>query len=385
MANRSRTWPSGVGAIAVALGLVAALGAAPAGAEPVGTSYRCVGSVGDRALGGPSNIGIAGTWQQGSASTSWLIGCTYPDPTFVAEWHYQVAWTPARSNENTSEGCGSRPYSPTKVFVSPDRWAYVSTNITHPPAPLEAAARNALVAVEKLAKPCAAPSTTSSSTPTEPPAAIATVTDVVGDVAVQFAGTAEYVPVTRDTVLHMGDAISTDVDAEVTLMLPGGRVTISELSQVRVNEMFSTRDVNRLQLRLESGRVETTIPEASLIRTDFTVKCPMSVASIRGSAMIVTVADDGVTNVHTTEDEAFVQGTADSAPLTVPEGQMSTVGADGVASAPVAFSAPTARERSTSEASAESSSALAWIVIALLAVAIVGAVIVTTRGRVRLR
>jgi hypothetical protein len=211
------------------------------------------------------------------------------------------------------------------------------------------------------------------------------ITDVVGDVAIQFAGTDSFVPVTHDTVVHIGDTISTDVDAKVTLMLPGGRATISELSQVRINEMFSTPDVNRLQLLLQSGRVETAIPEASLIRSDFTVKTPVAVATIQGSAMAVTVADDGVTNVRTTEDEAFVQGTADSGPVSVPEGQMSTVGRDGVASAPVAFSASSAKERSTSLVPAESSVDVAGIVIAFLAIAIAGAVIVTTRGRVRLR
>jgi len=145
--------------------LAAVLYAAPPAGATTASGYSCLGSVGPRPLDGPTNDGVPGEWVQGDASTntSWIIGCDYPDPSGL--WEYEVAFTPPASGDSAFQGCGSIPVNPTSVFVSPDHWAYSSTNIDNPPADLAVAAQGQLSEVDKLAKPCAAATTATTAGP----------------------------------------------------------------------------------------------------------------------------------------------------------------------------------------------------------------------------
>lgn len=141
--------------------------------------FSCPGSVGGRTLAGPSNVGIPGEWVIGdaSASTSYLIDCTYPDPS--GQWDVEVAWTPPGNTTTTSWGCGAAPpSSPAAGWVSKDHWAYATVSVDNPPADLALAAQAALAQVAPLAEVCptaATAKTPPTSSGTAKPAALPTL------------------------------------------------------------------------------------------------------------------------------------------------------------------------------------------------------------------
>jgi hypothetical protein len=406
------------GPLVAATALAAVFWATPA-ARATSTGYSCLGSVGDRRLDGPTNDGVPGEWVQGDASThtNWIVGCSYPGPG--DQWGYEVAWTPLDSVDYTREGCGDA--KGLSVIVSPDHWAYANATPSAVPAVL-AAAEGQLAAVAGLATPCAPTTTTPTVTPdtsappdtsqpadtttappqttTAPPAPstttaspavgpiIATITSIVGDVSVKPNGATKYVPASVGMVLRVGDYISTDVGSEASLTIGTGQLTVREVSLIRINETIVEPNLQKIQVRLNQGRADTAIPERNLIRTDFSVQTPVAVAAIRGSAMVVSVAKDGVTTVSTTRDESFVQGVSDPAPLTIPLGQMSIVGSDGRASPATTFSAsalaaPPVAPRTPSPFAAPSGPpVLAWTLsVMAIAAVIVGGVLLLRRRR----
>ncbi len=158
---------------------------------------------------------------------------------------------------------------------------------------------------------------------------LATVRSVKGDVSVQKAGQKAFAPAAPGMTLALGDAIATDIDSQAVLGLPAkAEVTVYELSQIKINKMFVSPDASKLQLLLRSGRVETAIPEKSLIRTDFSVKTPVATASIRGSREIVAHAVSQGTTVQFLEGHGSTQSNSGRA-TDVTAGDENAIETDG--------------------------------------------------------
>jgi hypothetical protein len=172
-----------------------------------------------------------------------------------------------------------------------------------------------------------------------PPETIeARVTSVGGEVKYSQDGGKTFQPLTRGTILPQGAVVLTGFDAWANLDFGYGTVSIPQTVRFRLDEYTSSANLRRTQLYLNIGTIQPRIKHTNAGRSDFSVITPTAHASIRGSAMVVSVAPDtGVTTVWVTEDAAFVQGTADAAEVEVPAGQRVVVGADGHAGAPAPF------------------------------------------------
>jgi hypothetical protein len=143
----------------VAVGLLGGVTGAPAAIHshaslPVPS---CPAAVGDHTLGGPTNIGIPGSWLQGDGKTSFDLGCTYQPTGGVGgvEWHAYVAWITKANPGHEFRGCGGQPVDPSTTFVSAHYEAFAGVNWSDVPE-LVGLAKKLLAQVERTwAKPCA--------------------------------------------------------------------------------------------------------------------------------------------------------------------------------------------------------------------------------------
>jgi hypothetical protein len=178
---------------------------------------------------------------------------------------------------------------------------------------------------------------------------IASIKTLRGDVTFRPAGSTAFAAAKAGQALAIGDFLATDVDSEAVLGFPeGAEVKVSELSQVRVNEMFLAPDRNRLQLFLRTGRVETSTPPQALSRTGFSVATPVATASIRGSHQLVTHQDGFGTHVEFLSGSGFTS-TPSSMRVLQAAGQKSQVSASGGLSGPLRTSKRASRPSLMSE------------------------------------
>lgn len=165
-------------------------------------------------------------------------------------------------------------------------------------------------------------------------AALARIRSVSGEVSVRMAGGSVFAAAVPGQPLHLGDFLSTDVDSEAVLAFPAGTdVKVAELTQLRVNEMFQDSERARLQVFLRTGRVETTVPEKHLVRTDFSVVTPVATAAIRGTHQLVTHHDGRGTQVEFLSGIGLVES-ARGRSVQQSAGQKSSASADGEMTTP---------------------------------------------------
>jgi hypothetical protein len=154
---------------------------------------------------------------------------------------------------------------------------------------------------------------------------MANVQEVAGNVEYKSRGGVEYVTLEVAQEIKVGDSISTDVDSGVVLSFGSkGTLRIYELSHIKINEMFKDADLQKLQIFLRTGSVETVSPPETLIRSDFTVKTPVAIAGIRGSDMIVG-SSENEDQVVAIEHDACVKGESDETGKKVSEGHYASV------------------------------------------------------------
>ena len=172
-----------------------------------------------------------------------------------------------------------------------------------------------------------------------PPETIeAFVASVGGDVEYSTDGGKTFKPLTRGTILPAGAMVSTGFDGSAVLDFGYGTLRVPQTVGLTLDEFTTSANLRRTQLHLNIGAVEARIKHTDSIRSDFSVSTPTANASIRGSAMIVSIEPEtGVTTVWVTEDAAFVQGTADGAEIEVAAGLSVVIDAAGHAGTPAAF------------------------------------------------
>jgi hypothetical protein len=216
----------------------------------------------------------------------------------------------------------------------------------------------------------------------------ATLTDIKGDVEVKAAGSSDFVPVTASTVLNEGDSIKTSFDSQVTLSFDYGQVTVYPLTQLRIDTYLSQAQLEHTGMFLHVGSVAAKVRHTAAIRGDFSVAGQyLIMAGVRDSVMVVSVANDGLTKVFTTEDVSTVRGTNDPTALTIPLGHMRQVGSDGRASPATTFAASAlpalavAPPTPSPFAPPSGPPVLAWVLAAMAATAILAGGVLLLRHR----
>lgn len=151
-------------------------------------------------------------------------------------------------------------------------------------------------------------------------------------------------------ILHRGDQVSllmsgNPFDKQAEIDFGYGKLGMYPKTTIQINDALLKDNLAKVQAKLLQGSIDENIQKPIEqkyykpgIRSDFSVSTPICNSAIRGSAMVVSY--DNTTNttiVYATEDQAFVQGISDSQEISIPANQKVTVGSDGTASAPVAF------------------------------------------------
>lgn len=258
---------------------------------------------------------LAGTWTQAGSSGSFTFTLATDGKSWSGSWD-GGAW----SGTCTGGACQNN--------------SAPATSTVPPPA-----ADTTTSAARPSDKVAGTTTSTEATTTTTAPSIAGVITVLSGDVEYRAKGSSGFVTATLGTVVHEGDFVSTSFDSSITLKFPYGQVKAGQTTQLRVDEFLSQANLSKTQLFVKIGSVQAKVKHTAAIRSDFSVLTPTANSSIRGSEMIVTVASDGVTSVYTTEDVSTVQGNRDAEAMTLAQGNMTTIKADGRATAPRLFTA----------------------------------------------
>lgn len=197
------------------------------------------------------------------------------------------------------------------------------------------------------------------------------VRSIVGEVEYSRDGGKTFVPLTKEVVLQKGDLVSTGYDATAEINFGYGKLTVAPLTQLRLDEFTSEKNLEKTQLYMRVGTVRANVPHEGAIRSDFAVRTPNALSSIRGSEMIVVydeVSRD--TTTYVTEHKAYVKGDADHDEREIGQGKQIAVAGSG-SSSEISTYDPAALPALPETSSVQGSTMYLWAL--LLAVVIVAA------------
>jgi hypothetical protein len=138
------------------------------------------------------------------------------------------------------------------------------------------------------------------------------VTDVSGTAYFHKGGTPAdaCLPLDKDTILKPGDAISTDPDGTITMgFADGSTATLGDLTYLTVCSLLSEGGVFRVELELKWGQIREEVQrshEGEIPKSDFRIKSPTAVASVRGTIFTVFY-DPGSGTTTTTVTRGVVE------------------------------------------------------------------------------
>ncbi|MBI3890698.1 MAG: FecR domain-containing protein [Candidatus Wallbacteria bacterium] len=112
----------------------------------------------------------------------------------------------------------------------------------------------------------------------------ATIKSVSGEAEMKAAPSTAFVAATVGAKLKSGDYIMTGFDSSVVLAFEdNSEVTVSQLTQLRIDEFLKAENRAKTQLYLRVGTVQAKVKHTAAVRSDFSVVTPTCTASVRGS------------------------------------------------------------------------------------------------------
>jgi hypothetical protein len=122
------------------------------------------------------------------------------------------------------------------------------------------------------------------------------VVAVQPDVQFHRAGAPEddWCQVEKDTVLKQGDEISADPDGAVTLQFAdNSTVVVKNTTQLKIASFFTEGGVVRTEILLKMGEVAAKVNKSEATKSDFRIKSPTCVASVRGTTFLMSYDPGG--------------------------------------------------------------------------------------------
>jgi hypothetical protein len=120
-----------------------------------------------------------------------------------------------------------------------------------------------------------------------PSAEAADVTAVVAKITgkAQVLKDADWVPLTVGQQLAVGSTVSTGFRSELQLKIGPSTVTVKALSRLTVQDLIQTGTDVKTDLYLKVGKIDAEVNKSEAVTTqNFTVRSPVSTASVRGTA-----------------------------------------------------------------------------------------------------
>lgn len=135
-----------------------------------------------------------------------------------------------------------------------------------------------------------------------PAFAVITVEQINGKAAYKEGN--EWKPLMANQKIEVGTKISTGANSSVVLDIDGSKVTIRQLSMVRINHNMVGTEESQTNLGLKYGAINAKVKKIGAIRTQFKISTPVATSSVRGteeevsfgpqSGMIVKVLEGAV-------------------------------------------------------------------------------------------
>ncbi len=135
-----------------------------------------------------------------------------------------------------------------------------------------------------------------------PAFAVITVEHINGKAA--YKDSQQWRPLAINQKLEVGTKISTGAHSSVVLNIDGSKVTIRQLSMVRINHNMASFRESNTNLGLKYGAINAKVKKIGAVRTQFKISTPVATSSVRGteeevsfgpqSGMIVKVLEGAV-------------------------------------------------------------------------------------------
>ncbi|MDR1505590.1 MAG: FecR family protein [Treponema sp.] len=136
----------------------------------------------------------------------------------------------------------------------------------------------------------------------------ATIRDLAGTVEVRGPQAQNWAAAYRGQTLTSETQISTGFKSTAVIALGNSLLTVRPLTRLSIAELSRIQDNEKIELRLQAGRVRADVKPVQGGRTDFTVRSSSATASVRG-----TVFEFDTLNLHVTEGTVEFSPASDSA------------------------------------------------------------------------
>ena len=132
--------------------------------------------------------------------------------------------------------------------------------------------------------------------------------NISGEIEIKRAGQEEWINATKDIELQDGDLIATGFSSSVLLHFPDGSTAqLNEITQLKVESLFTEDGKPRTDLRLRTGGLKANISKVPQVESDFKVTTPVSTIGVRGTTFHVRHDEENkITDVYVVEGEVSV-------------------------------------------------------------------------------
>jgi hypothetical protein len=155
----------------------------------------------------------------------------------------------------------------------------------------------------------------------------AILTSLQGDVQILESGKKLWDKCQTDMTLHKQDVVKSGADSSAELtFFEGSIISLNANTQIEVIQLLKSQtktDPPVIYLKQQIGQTVTTLEKLTDPISRYDIETPVAVASVRGSIMVVSVAQDGTTRVD--NREGTVNVTAQGVQVQVPVGGSVTV------------------------------------------------------------
>ena len=150
----------------------------------------------------------------------------------------------------------------------------------------------------------------------------ALIRDLAGTVEVKSPREDRWTAAYRGQVLAVDMLISTGFKSTALIVLGNSLLTVRPLTRLSLTELSRVNDNEKVELRLQTGRVRAEVRAPAAGQTDFTVRSSAATASVRG-----TVFEFDTLNLSVIEGAVEFSGAA-GAPVVVDAGRGSSVASE---------------------------------------------------------
>jgi hypothetical protein len=111
----------------------------------------------------------------------------------------------------------------------------------------------------------------------------AVLSTVTGKVEIQMPGETAWTPATAGMEVPLKATISTGFNGRAVLQIGASTVNVGPVTRLRLDELSTQNNVVKTNLSMPVGRIRAEVKSTGGAKNDFTVRSPLSTASVRGT------------------------------------------------------------------------------------------------------